>query len=198
MYIKLTRLDNTPIWINAAFVVTVEPRKLGGATVVPIGDGLDYDVRETADQVLSMLGEAPAATVVPVPVPKSMTPMPSDVSPEPEGDPAEAAKVDEEAPKPAKRTTRTRAKKEPAKAEDDAEPKPAKRTRRIKAVEKPVADFPDEQVERLKKMAPGSMRKLLNTLVSQFKVAEADADAIVALLHERGVVGIEQEHIIWK
>lgn len=84
MYIKLTRLDGTPIWINAAFVVTVEPRKLGGATVVPIGDGLDYDVRETADMVLDMLDAAPVEKVVPVPVPKSLTQTPDDVSPEDE------------------------------------------------------------------------------------------------------------------
>ena len=54
MYIKLTRLDNTPIWINASFVVTIEPRKGGGSVVVPIGDGLDYDVKETPEAVLSL------------------------------------------------------------------------------------------------------------------------------------------------
>ena len=59
MFIKLTRLDNSPIWLNASFVVTVEPRKGGGAIVVPIGDGLDYDVREPAEVVLSLLAGAP-------------------------------------------------------------------------------------------------------------------------------------------
>ena len=30
MFIKFTRLDGTPIWINSTFVVTVEPRRNGG------------------------------------------------------------------------------------------------------------------------------------------------------------------------
>lgn len=81
MYIKLTRFDNTPVWINAAFVVTVEPRKQGaGSIVVPIGDGLDYEVRETPEAVLAMLEGAPVATVVPVPPPKALTATPEDVS----------------------------------------------------------------------------------------------------------------------
>lgn len=82
MFIKLTRLDNSPIWLNAAFIVTVEPRKGGGAIVVPIGDGLDYEVRETAEAVLGMLGDAPTPTVVPVPAPKGLTKTPDDVSPD--------------------------------------------------------------------------------------------------------------------
>ena len=45
-FVRLTRLDGSPIWLNASFVVTVEPRKGGGSVVVPIGDGLDYDVKE--------------------------------------------------------------------------------------------------------------------------------------------------------
>ena len=74
MYIKLTRFDNRPVWINAAFVVTVEPRRDGsGAVVVPIGDGLDYDVRESPEEVLRMLEGCPAPQVVPVPVSDSLT-----------------------------------------------------------------------------------------------------------------------------
>lgn len=82
MFIKLTRLDNSPIWLNAAFIVTVEPRKGGGTIVVPIGDGLDYEVRETAEAVLGMLGDAPTPTVVPVPAPKGLAKTPDDVSPD--------------------------------------------------------------------------------------------------------------------
>ena len=64
MFIKFTRLDGTPIWINSTFVVTVEPRRNGGSVVVPIGDGLDYDVREAPEKVLALIGgsaPAPAA-----------------------------------------------------------------------------------------------------------------------------------------
>ncbi|MBQ0032575.1 MAG: hypothetical protein KBT68_07210, partial [bacterium] len=86
MYIKLTRFDNRPVWLNAAFVVTVEPRRDGnGSVVVPIGDGLDYDVRESPEEVLRMLEGCPAPQVVPVPVSDCLTKTPADVSPEPEG-----------------------------------------------------------------------------------------------------------------
>jgi len=216
MFIKLTRLDNTPIWINAAFVVTVEPRKGGGSVVVPIGDGLDYDVRETTDQVLAMLGDAPAPAVVPVPAPKLLAPTPEDVSPdtEPPRDAPPADRPAEEA-KPTKRVRRTRKVAEG----DAAEPKPAKRTRRAKKAAEDAAETPevaapvppeapapvaervpdevsDALVERLRKMMPGSMRKLRNTLVTQFKVA--DVEAVVASLQTRGVIEVEHEHVIWR
>lgn len=84
MFIKLTRMDSTPIWLNAAFIVTVEPRKGGGAIVVPIGDGLDYEVREKPAAVLSMLSAVPAPEIVPVTVSDGLAPTPEDVSPEPE------------------------------------------------------------------------------------------------------------------
>ena len=91
MFIKLTRLDNRPVWLNASFVVTVEPRRDGnGAVVVPIGDGLDYDVRESPETVLGMLAGAPVPTVVPVPVSDCLTKTPDDVSPVREPQPAEA------------------------------------------------------------------------------------------------------------
>ena len=82
MFIQLTRTDGLPIWINAAFVVTVEPLRNGGAIVVPIGDGLDYEVRESPETVLALLKDAPPAKVVPVRPPKTLTPMPDDVSPD--------------------------------------------------------------------------------------------------------------------
>ena len=83
MYIKLTKLDNAPIWLNAAFIVTIERGRNGGAVVVPVGDGLDYDVRESPEAVLAMLDGAPVAAVVPVPTKDALVPAPPDVSPEP-------------------------------------------------------------------------------------------------------------------
>jgi len=93
MFIKLTRLNGQPIWLNASFIVTVEPRNGGGSVVVPIGDGLDYDVKETTDVVLKMLDGAPEPAVVPVPAPDMLAPMPADVSPEPEK-PAEESQAE--------------------------------------------------------------------------------------------------------
>jgi len=156
--------------------------------VVPIGDGLDYDVRETPEQVLAMLEGAPAAEVVPVPVPKSLTPMPADVSPEAEPAVAETAN-DATEETPPKRTPRTRKAKSAATSE-----RPARKPR-AKATKKVELALSDEQLEKLRKMAPGSLRKLTNTLATQFNVQ--DADQTIAALKERNVISVEHEHVSW-
>ena len=184
MYIKLTRFDNRPVWLNAAFVVTVEPRRDGnGAVVVPIGDGLDYDVRESPEEVLRMLEGCPAPQVVPVPVSDCLTKTPADVSPEPERKPVEKPaeeKAEAPAAKPAKKPTRT---KKPAAAK---KAKPAK---------KPVLELSDEEVTRLGKLAPKSIAKLKNTLSTQFRVA--DVSETVAALEAKGVIKIDGNHVNW-
>ena len=186
MFIKLKRLDGSPIWINAAFVVTVEPRKGGGAVVVPIGDGLDYEVRESPEAVLAMLGDVPAASVVPVPVSDALTPTPADVSPEPE--PAPPTKEE----KPARKAPRQKAK--PPSSKTAAAAKPAAR---VKAQTKPpVSDLTDDDLERLRRMAPGSVKKLQNTLVTQFNVA--DAEKVMKSLAERGVLEVGGNRVVWQ
>jgi len=159
MFIKLTKLDNSPVWLNASFVVTVEPRRGGGSIVVPIGDGLDYEVRENAESVLGMLDKAPAPTVVPVPVSDCLTQTPADVSPEPaepepkvsprieravaaacepvkpSEPPAEPVKVEEET-KPARKTTRKTA----AKAKTAAKPRKRATKKSAESDEQPPAD----------------------------------------------------------
>ena len=194
LYIKLTRFDNRPVWLNAAFVVTVEPRRDGsGSVVVPIGDGLDYDVRESPEEVLRMLEGCPAPQVVPVPVSDCLTKTPADVSPEPERKTEKADNGKEtvttpvregadgtEAEKPAKKPTRT---KKPAAAK---KAKPAK---------KPVLELSDEEVTRLGKLAPKSIAKLKNTLSTQFRVA--DVSETVAALEAKGVIKIDGNHVNW-
>ena len=180
MYIKLTKFDNTPIWLNAAFIVTIEPRREGvGSVVVPIGDGLDYDVRESPDTVLAMLEGVPAPTVVPVPAPEALTKKPDDVSAEPVMMTKEdVVEVKDEPPaKPAKK----RAVRKP----------PVKKTK----IKKPELALTESDVERLKKMAPGSVKKLANTLTSQFKVE--DADGAIKALVGKGVLSLERDHVIW-
>lgn len=193
MFIKLTRFDSRPVWLNAAFIVTVEPRKGGsGAVVVPIGDGLDYDVRESPEEVLRMLDGCPAPEVVPVPVSDCLTKTPEDVSPEPEPPkPVEErraeAKPAEEKPaeaKPKRKTTRTRTKKSAAEKKDE---KPAA---------KPVLTLSDEDVVRLQKLSPKSLAKLKNTLASQFRVT--DVSETVAALAEKGVLALDGNHVNWK
>ena len=189
MYIKLTRFDNRPVWVNAAFVVTVEPRRDGnGAVVVPIGDGLDYDVRESPEDVLRMLEGCPAPKVVPVPVSDCLTKTPADVSPEPERRAPEPvaeekpveAKEEEPAEKPAKKPPRAK--------------KPAA-VKKAKPAKKPVLELSDEEVARLGKLAPKSIAKLKNTLSTQFRVA--DVSETVAALEAKGVIKLDGNHVTW-
>lgn len=222
MFIKLTRFDNRPVWLNASFIVTVEPRRDGnGAVVVPIGDGLDYDVRETPAEVLKLLEGAPEPKVVPVPVSDCLTKTPADVSPEPEKKdpppppppaPAPAApevsaaeesvpQVEESGKKPRKRMTRKTTK-----------PAVEKKPRAAKKADEPVAETPkaeepvppaaplrlelsDDQVARLRKMAPKSLAKIKNTLATQFHVG--DVGGTVAALAEKGIYKIDGNHIEW-
>ena len=212
MYIKLTRFDNRPVWLNASFIVTVEPRRDGNGTiVVPIGDGLDYDVRETPEQVLRMLEGAPEPKVVPVPVSDCLTKTPEDVSPEPEPrheEPRPAQPAERPAEKPAekpapeateekpKRKSRAKAKtaskakateKKPA-HEEKAEPAPAAKV--------PALELSDSDVVRLKKLAPKSLAKLKNTLATQFRVADVGGN--VAALEAKGAFAIDGNRIVWK
>ena len=186
MYIKLTRFDNRPVWLNAAFVVTVEPRRDGdGAIVVPIGDGLDYDVRESPDEVLRMLDGCPAPQVVPVPVSDCLTKTPADVSTEPKLKPPTEVARDEERPagqptQPAKKQVRV---------------KKSATVKKAKPAKKPVLELSDEEVIRLGKLAPKSVAKLKNTLSTQFRVA--DVAATVAALETKGVIKIDGNHIDW-
>jgi len=203
MFIKLTRFDNRPIWLNASFIVTIEPRKDGvGSVVVPIGDGFDYDVREPVAEILERLEGAPAAAVVPVPAPDCLTKTPADVSPEPEPRretlAAEAVRPAEgpaEKKKPRKRTTRKAKAEKPvgkksaeSKMEKQAEPSVAKR---------PLAplELTPDQVMRLAKLAPKSVGKLKNTLATQFHIA--DVGATVQTLEAKGAFSLDGTRVLW-
>ena len=149
MFIRLTRLDGSSIWLNAAYIVTVEPRRDGGSIVVPIGDGLDYDVKESAESVIKMLGELSTPSALPVqsePAAEEKKPTrrkttrktaksePTEPPPEatpPEATTEAAVKTEEtvEAPavKPTRkpRTTRRTKKTEPPEPAQESEPAPA-------------------------------------------------------------------------
>ena len=199
MFIRLTRLDTSPIWLNAAFIVTVEPRKGGGSVVVPVGDGLDYDVRETPEAVLALLGDAPTPAILPIPTKDALTPTPEDVSPETD------AQLVSEARQSAATAESSAEKSAPAEAPAD-EPKLAKRTRKASTTttakkpratrkKKPALPLPPEDVDRLNRMRPKSLKKLQNTLQSQFKVE--DVDSAIEALAANGVFTLEQERVLW-
>ena len=208
MYIKLTRFDNRPVWLNAAFVVTVEPRRdESGSVVVPIGDGLDYDVRESPEEVLRMLEGCPVPQIVPVPVSDCLTKTPADVSPEPERKPVEPERKPDTVTTPvtppsgpsgllrrgicedADGTVVEKPAKKPARAKKPAAAKKAK------PAKKPVLELSDEEVARLGKLAPKSIAKLKNTLSTQFRVA--DVSETVAALEAKGVIKIDGNHVAW-
>ncbi len=184
MFVKFIRKDGTPIWIKAASIVTVEPAHTGGSILVPMGDGLDYEVVETPEMALAMIAGEP--------LPKS------------------ASSV--EAKKTKRSTRKTKAsteavQEEPASAEKDEKAKKATRTRKKVVTEEPESEpesepepvpifFAADQIDRLRKMAPGSVKKLANTLVKQFKVE--DPDVVVKHLEVTGVIAVvEHGHVKW-
>lgn len=68
MFVKLTKKDGSPVWLNANFIVTVESVRGGGSIVVPVGDGLDYEVSENVEKILPVIEKAQGAVAI-VPVP---------------------------------------------------------------------------------------------------------------------------------
>ena len=54
MFIKLTKTDGTPVWMNPEFIVRFEPWKKGSAVAVA-GDG-DFEVMEDTRIILAMAG----------------------------------------------------------------------------------------------------------------------------------------------
>ena len=228
MFIKLTKLDGRPVWLNASFIVTVEPRRDGnGAIVVPIGDGLDYDVRESPETVLKTLEGAPVPTVVPVPVSDCLTKAPADVSPEPE-----EKRVEARPPEPAKKPAEARpsaVKKEPdapsaAAQEPVPEKKPRKRATRAKAkaakgeekpAEKPekadaAAEAPEPAQEAPKvpslELSPDQvsrLAKLAPKSVAKLKNTlatqfhVADVGGTVLALEAKGAFALEGNRVLW-
>ena len=206
MFIRLTRTDGQPIWINASFVVTVEPARSGGSVVVPIGDGLDYDVKETPETVLALLDEAPPAKVVPVPPPKALTPTPDDVSPEvgfrrgDDGESSPEEPPEAEEPKPVAKKRTRRAKPSARKAEETSAKKPEKGAEPTVAKgEVPVPPDFDVIVADLKARKCRTGKRMRNAIKSYFgKTDEAEIDHIIETMINRGYMLIGADgHIDW-
>ena len=198
MFIRLTRTDGLPIWLNASFIVTVEPARSGGSIVVPIGDGLDYDVKEAPETVLALLNEAPSAKVVPVPPPKSLTHTPDDVSPEvwasldESSDGKTEESPEETEPAPSKRGRGRRSK--------TAVKKTAKKDEQVSTTVETAApaDF-DKIVADLKARKCRTARRMRNAIKSFFgKTDEAEIDRIIETMINKGFMLIGADgHIDW-
>ena len=221
MFIQLTRTDGVPVWLNACFVVTIEPRRSGGSIVVPIGDGLDYEVRESPKTVLAMLEGLSPVKVVPVPPPKSLTPRPDDVSSE--TNPAECDKVKSVEAEPAQqkkvRKTKTAAKKKataddgeqadaPISEQKETVEKPApkkKRATKKKAEEVPVPvklQLPGDCqkiVDGLKSRKCRTVKRMRNAIKSFYgKTDDLEIDTIIEEMMNTGCIHIEADgHVNW-
>ena len=201
-FIRLTRLDGRPIWLNASFIVTVEPRRDGGSVVVPVGDGLDYDVREQPEAVLSLLGDVAAPAVVPVPTTDALKTSAAQQAPQPILPETEKKEGEGEAKPvktPAKKTSakkRTTRKAEAEKPAADEAPEKAAAEPAAAEASVPARELSDDEVERLRKLAPKSVRKLRNTLTAQFDAP--DVEATIRSLEIRGVLAVERDHVSWK
>ena len=155
-FIKLTQIDGRSIWVNARYLVTVEPRKGSGALVVPLGDGMDYEVKESPEAVIALCcGETivaperkplkPEATpnpVVAAPVSPGAEPAEAEAAPvEPSASaeaPVEKPETETNAPAPKKTTRKSRTTKTPATRTRKTAAKAAK----TESAETPVADGP--------------------------------------------------------
>lgn len=213
MFIQLTRLDGSPVWLNASFIVTVEPsRGGGGAIVVPIGDGLDYDVREKPEEVLQMLDGAPPVKVVPVPPPKTLTVKPDDVSYESAADlKAGACSLDatasadategQDAPKRRVRRTKSASKKG---ATASAEPEkgksaPGNAEAQMPAAAGEAADEFQRIVAGLKGRKCRTVKRMRNAIKSFYgKKDDSEIDGMIESMLNGGYLAIEQDgHVNW-
>ena len=224
MFIKLTRLNGAPIWINGAYVVTLEKGRQVGSVVVPIGDGLDYDVKETPEQILAMIdGKVPA--VVPVPASDALTlgetgaaVLEAAAAKEAEAAKAEpvksaaleakvetvepvktAAEIAEESAAVAVEAVKAVETAKTAKKRSTVAKRAVKSSAKAKTTraKKPVLDLDEKQIERLIKQKPGTKKRLINTLESQFKTASSEATVAALIAH--GVVKMdENEKIDWQ
>lgn len=207
MFIQLTRTDGSPVWLNASFVVTVEPSRGGGSIVVPIGDGLDYEVKEPPEAVLAVLDGAPPAKVVPVPLPKILTPQPDDVSPDVNPVDCDKTAMPEAAPSAPKKVRKAKSssvKKDVAVEQEKAEEaKPAtKRKRSVakKQPEKPALpeDF-QKIVDGLKTRKCRTVKRLRNAMKSfHGKTDVEEMDRIIEEMMNTGLILVETDgHVKW-
>ena len=219
MFIRLTKKDGTFVWLNTEYIVTVEPVRTGGTIVVPVGDGLDYEVRESAETIISLVEGTPVAEIVAA-VAETPEEAPAEATPDPEAAPAEAPVFEQtevEVKSEAESAAAVAAVIQLTPPEAPAEGKPAKRARKTKvrpvpagtpategerkvvrhrAARKTPLELTEDQLARIRAMAPRSVKRLSNTLSSQFDVIEPET--VIRSLVEHDIITVdEQSHITW-
>jgi len=173
MFIKLTKTDGTPVWLNPEFIVRIEPWKKGAA-VAAAGDG-DFEVLEDPRAILALAGGTP---VVPV-------------------EPAATG----ETPVVPVRKTRSR-KKAVAESESEPVPAPEPAPEPAPVSEQPPASnlFPEPPDEVavaaaiLKKHRCRSRKRIQNTIKSlNPKMSMEAARALLEQMEARGFVIIDEQ-----
>lgn len=207
MFVKFTKKDGSPVWINAGYVVTVEPMRQGGSIVVPIGDGLDYEVSESPEDVVAAVGEAQGAfALVPVQnadplsgTKRKRAARKKEVKPPA---PADEAKPSGTAPaaKPAGAGIQRRQAPAPEAEAATALAAPAFVTavpdRPGLEAPAPVLDLDSDAIDRLRAMAPRTVKKIANSLKAQFDVKSPDAT--IEALAASGIISIgEHGRVSW-
>ena len=186
MFIKLTKTDGTPVWLNPEFIVRIEPWKKGSA-VAAAGDG-DFEVLEDPRAILALAGGTP---VVPVePAATGETPVV----------PVEPAATGETPVVPV-RKTRSR-KKAVAESESEPVPAPEPAPEPAPVSEQPPASnlFPEPPDEVavaaaiLKKHRCRSRKRIQNTIKSlNPKMSMEAARALLEQMEARGFVIIDEQ-----
>ncbi len=207
MFIKLTKTDGTPVWLNPEFIVRIEPWKKGSA-VAAAGDG-DFEVMEDPRAILALAGGTPTGEsrlsrpstgetpVVPVrAAPTGETPVV----------PVEPAATDETPVVPVRKTrSRKKAVAEPA-PEPLPTPEPVPEPAPEPAPEPPAAPapasdlFPQEPDEVavaaaiLKKHRCRSRKRIQNTIKSlNPKMSMEAARSLLEQMEARGFVIIDAQ-----
>ena len=209
MFIRLTKKDGTFVWLNTNYIVTVEPVRTGGTIVVPVGDGLDYEVRESAEAIISLVEGTPVSEIAAT-VAEPLEVKPQETAAAPEADPACTPVFEQtelEVKSEAESAAAVAAVMQLTPPAADASEKPAKRARKAKVRpvpagtpatdgERKTLELTEDQLSRIRTMAPRSVKRLSNTLSSQFDVTEPET--VIRSLVEHDIITVdEQSHITW-
>lgn len=195
MFIKLTKCDGMPVWLNPEFIMRIEAWKTGSAVAVA-GDG-DFEVREMPSAVIALCTPPPSPPPVEEP-PKTKTrgrrkkteTPPAEVPPVVES-PVETPPVEEPV-----------VAVEEQKSEPAPEPAPKEVPGPVMSAETLFPDAPDELSRAaafLKKQRCRSRKRIVNTLVSRDpKVSMEEAHRMLEQMEALGFVSIDaQGHAVF-
>ena len=193
MFIKLTKSDGLPVWLNPEFIMRIEAWKTGSAVAVA-GDG-DFEVRETPSAVIAL------CTPPPPPAPAEEPPKPKTRGrrKKTEAPPAEVPPV-------AESPVATPPAEEPVAVVEEQKPEPAPKEVLEPApalsAEKLFPDTPDElstAAAFLKKQRCRSRKRIVNTLKSRDpKISMEEAHRMLEQMEALGFVSIDaQGHAVF-